>query len=122
MLSIITAVLGVIPVIGTVVSSFLNMKTQMAQINATENVQEAQVSAQIIQETMGDIFVRVCRDIILFGGTVWFSLVTWDTIVAKHWPNFMWHTANYPPSVAYLPYAILVFLLGNIGLNMWNKK
>lgn len=122
MLSFITAILGVVPIIGTIVSSFFNMETQKAQINATENVAEAQVSAQIIATTMGDMFVRVCRDVILFGGTAWFSLVTWDTIVAKHWPTLMWHTANYPPSVSYLPYAVLVFLLGNIGLNMWNRK
>lgn len=122
MLSLITAVLSVIPVVGTVFSSFFNMKTQMAQISATRDVAEAQTSAEIIATTMGDMFVRVCRDIILLGGTTWFTLVIWDTIVAKRYPELMWHTANFPPSVSYLPYAVLVFLLGAIGLNMWNRK
>lgn len=122
MLSLITAIFGAIPIVGTVVSSFFNMKTQMAQINATENVSEAQISAQIIATTMSDVFIRVCRDILIFVPVVWTALVGWDTIMAKPYPKLMWHVANYPPSLQYLPYAVMVFLIGNIGLNMWNRK
>lgn len=132
MLSLITAVLGAVPVIGTIVSSFFNMKTQMANINATRDVSEEQISAQIIAATIGDMFVRICRDIILFFGTVWFALGIWDTIIGARdktghlyhpWAaDWMWHIAEFPPQLAYLPYAVIVFLLGAVGINMWNRK
>jgi hypothetical protein len=47
---------------------------------------------------------------------------SWDTIVAKRWPEWRFLVAEYPPAMDYLPYAVVVFLLGNIGLNMWNKR
>lgn len=122
MLSLITAIFGAIPVVGTIVSSFFNMKTQMAQISATENVSEAQISAQIITATMSDVFIRVCRDILIFFPVVWAALIGWDTIMAVPHPDLMWHVAPYPGALEYLPYAVMVFLLGNIGLNMWNRK
>lgn len=132
LLSLITAVLGAIPVVGTIFSSFFNMKTQMAKINATTSIQEDQIAENNILATMGDVFVRVCRDIILAFGTTWFALGIWDTIIGARdragrlyhpWAaDYMWHIAEFPPQLSYLPYAIIVFLLGAIGINMWNRK
>lgn len=132
MLSFITAILGALPVVGTIVSSFFNMKTQMAKIDATRDVSEEQISSNIILATIGDTFVRICRDVILAFGTTWFALGIWDTIIgardkAGHlyhpWAaDYMWHIAEFPPQLAYLPYAIIVFLLGAVGINMWNRR
>lgn len=109
------------PIIDGIVSIFSKFKdTQLGM--RTAEVQEAQVSAQIIQTNSSNIGLRIIIDMICFPVAAWTMFISWDTIVAKRFPELMWHTANYPTSVSYLPYAVLTFLLGNIGINMWNRK
>jgi hypothetical protein len=85
---------------------------------------ETQASVQIIEATKDDIGLRLMRDIICFPIAVWCFLVSWDTIVAESsWNSWMFHVAGFDKtSVPYLPYAVLTFLLGNIGINMWSRK
>lgn len=106
------------PIIQGVSSIFTGYFSEKVQINATET----NASVAIIQATKDDIGLRLLRDALCLFPVIWMSLVGWDTIVANHWPNLMWHTARYPVTVAYIPYAVMVFLLGNIGLNMWSRK
>lgn len=94
--------------------------TQVEQIKA--DVATAQVSAEIIRTTNDDIALRIMRDGLCLGPVVWCMIGSWDTIVAKRWPEWRFLVAEYPPAMDYLPYAVVVFLLGNIGLNMWNKR
>lgn len=122
--------LGWIPVLGPILQGlfgfagkFLGTKVAIHQTDATRDVEEARVSAQIIHDTNNDITIRLLRDCVLFFPVVWSMLIGWDTIIAKtSWKVYMWHVADYPPDVAYIPYAAMVFLLGNIGINMWNRK
>ena len=121
--------LGWLPVIGPIISGvtsliskYFDTKAAMYATERTADVEESKISAQIIQITNDDIALRVMRDLVCLPVVIWSMFVGWDTIVANHWHWLMWHTANYPVSVGYLPYAVLVFLLGNIGLNMWNRK
>ncbi len=109
------------PIIDGVVSIFTKFKdTQLGM--RTAEVEEAKVSAQIIETNSRSIGLRIMVDMVCLPVVIWTMLVGWDTIVAKHWPDLMFHTANYPASVSYLPYAVLMFLLGNIGINTWNRK
>lgn len=94
--------------------------TQLGMRNA--DVEEAKISAQIIHDTNDDIALRIMRDAAVFPVVVWTMLIGWDTIIVRHWPERMWHIDNYPPSVGYLPYVVLAFLFGNIGLNAWKRK
>lgn len=87
-----------------------------------QEVEEEKVSAQIIATTNDDIALRILRDGLCLGPVVWCMLGSWDTIVAIRYPNWMFHIAPFPESMAYLPYAVVVFLLGNIGLNMWKNR
>lgn len=126
------SVLGWIPVLGPIIQGlfgfagkFLDTKVAITQSNNSRDVSEAQVSAQIISVTNDDICLRLLRDIYCTPACIHLMLVSWDTIIAQTtWVNhsWMWHTATYPASYAWYPTTVAVFLLGNIGLNMWNRK
>jgi len=121
--------LAFLPIIGPIIQGIISIftkvedtKVEVLKTNRSSDVQEAQVSSQIIQTTQDDIGLRLMRDLLCFPTVAWASLIGWDTIVAMRYPDLMFHVEKYPESVAYLPYAVVVFLLGNIGVNMWNRK
>lgn len=122
--------LAFLPIIGPIIQGIVSIfskwqDTKLGTLTVTRNddVEEAKVSAQIIQSTQDDIGLRFMRDLMIFPIVIWTTLVTWDTTVALHYPEWMFHVAGFDKtSVPYLPYAVIVFLLGNIGINMWNRK
>lgn len=125
--------LGWLPIVGPIIQGVVSiftkkMDTDVSKLTITRNsdVEEAKVSAQIIHDTQDSIGLRLMRDIVCFPVVVWVFLVSWDTILAENtWVSheWMWHTAGFDKTSApYLPYAVITFLLGNIGLNMWNRK
>ncbi len=121
--------LGWIPVIGPIVQgivSIFNKKmdtdVQKTTITRTNDLEEAKVSAQIIHDTQDDIGLRLMRDGVCFFPVLWSALIGWDTVIALRWPWLQFHVADYPQNVGYIPYAVMVFLLGNIGLNIWKRK
>lgn len=118
-----------IPLIGPIIQGIVSIFTkkmdtnvQINQTNRTADAQEAQVSAQIIQTTEDDIGLRIMRDAVCFPVVVWSGILGWDTIVAIRYPWLMFHVSDYPANVGYIPYAVLIFLLGNIGFNVWKRK
>ncbi len=118
-----------IPIVGPIIEGIVSifnkkMDTDVQKLTVTRNndTEEAKVSAQIIHDTKDDMGLRISRDLICFPVAVWAALMSWDTIVANHWRSLMWDVPNFPESVQYIPYAVMVFLLGNIGINMWNRK
>lgn len=124
-----SAILGWIPLLGpiiqgasSIVGSIANEKVVQMQTEAQVSIAETTASVQILQAFHDDIALRIMRDAICLPVVVWTCLMGWDTIVAKHWHNLMWHTAGFPITVAYIPYIVLVFLFGNIGLNMWKRS
>ena len=123
------SILSWLPIIGPIIEGFfgfLNKKQDTAlakyQTGVTADTEDAKTSARIIEATRDDIGLRLARDIVCFPVAVWSALIGWDTIIVKKWPWLMWHVADYPTSVGYLPYAVLAFLLGNIGINAWKRR
>lgn len=127
--------LGWLPIIGPIIQGLLNTGASIygkfkdtevgkLQINRTNDLEEAKVSAQIIQTNNSNIVLRLCTDLICFPVSVWTALLVWDTIIAESvYRDYMWHVASFEKTGApYLPYAVITFLLGNIGINMWNRK
>lgn len=119
------AILGWIPLLGPIIQGIGGIyskfkDTQLGMRNA--DVEEAKVSAQIIHDTNDDICLRIMRDAAVLPVVVWSMLIGWDTLIVKHWPAYMWHVDKYPESVGYLPYVVLAFLFGNIGLNAWKRS
>lgn len=109
---------GLFSTASTIYSKFKDTQLGMRQ----QEVAEAQVSAQIIHDTNDNIGLRIMRDALCLGPVSWCLLGSWDTIMAIRYPWLMFHVEKYPDSMAYLPYAVVTFLLGNIGLNMWNRR
>lgn len=131
--------LGFIPLIGPIlqglsgiVSSFTNLAGIKITTASQVAIAETQTSANIIQSTQDDILLRILRDATILPVVVWSMAIGWDTLISGRdhagnlyhtWAaDWIWHVPDYPPSVAYLPYMVLVFLFGNIGLNMWRHK
>lgn len=121
--------LAFLPIIGPIIQGIIGIFTkkmdtdvQKLTINREQDTEEAKVSAQIIQSTGDDLVLRLMRDMVCAPVAVWAMLMGYDTVIANKWPQWMWHVPNFPDSVGYLPYAVLVFLLGNIGINMWSRK
>ena len=113
--------------ISSLVGNFTNLAGVKLQTAAQTTIAETNASAQIIQATNDDILLRILRDAAILPVVVWSSLIGWDTIIGDPKQNiishdYLWHVASYPDSVQYLPYVVLVFLFGNIGLNMFNRK
>lgn len=118
-----------LPLIGPIVEGFfgfLNKRNDNAlekyKTGVSADTEDAKTSASIIEATRDDIGIRFMRDAVCFPVVIWSMLIGWDTIIAKKWPWLMWHVEKYPDSVAYLPYAVLVFLLGNVGINAWKRR
>ena len=121
--------LGFIPLIGPIINGITSIftgiqNTKIARIQAdtTTTVASYQASTAIIQATQDDILLRIIRDAICLPVAVWSMLIGWDTIVALNHPQWMFHISAYPEVVSYLPYAVLIFLLGNVGINAWKQR
>lgn len=120
---------GWIPILGPIFDGIVSIWKGYQQVDITKiktagtvTVEETKASANIIASTKDDICLRFLRDLVIAFPVFWFALIGWDTIWAEHDPSLMWHVANFPTTLAYYPYAVLVFLLGNIGINMWSRR
>ena|SRR5882762_9696795 len=115
---------GLLGPIATMFGKFFDSKVAITQATLSTEVEEAKVSAQVIHDTQDDIALRFMRDLAVFPVVVWSCLIGWDTIWAYYPPMKPWifPIPAYPASVGYLPYVVLVFLFGNIGLNTWKRK
>lgn len=118
-----------LPILGPIIQGIIGIFTkkmdtdvQKLTVSRQNDTEEAKVSAQIIHDTQDDLGIRISRDLICFPVAVWTALMTWDTIIAVHYPDWMWKVPNFPGDVQYIPYAVMVFLLGNIGINMWSRR
>lgn len=126
-----TALTAWIPVIGPIINGITSIysksqDTKVIQIkeDSANRQLEVKTSYSILELFRDDIGLKIARDIIVWPVAIWTALVSWDTIVAESiLSDWMWHVASFDKtSVPYLPYAVLVFLLGNIGINTWNKR
>lgn len=120
-----------LPIIGPIIEGIVSVfnkraDTQVAinKTNRESDVAEAQISKSIIEITNDSLGVRLSRDLIVFPVALWTALLVWDTIIAESFlKGYMWHVASFEKTGApYLPYAVIVFLLGNIGINTWKRK
>lgn len=122
MLSWIPLLGPIIQGVASIFNGFTNMKVVQLQTAAQTTIAETNASAQIIQSTKDDIGLRIMRDMVCFPVVIWSMIIGWDSIMVRHYPQYIFIVEKYPDSVAYLPYAVLIFLLGNIGINTFNRK
>jgi hypothetical protein len=109
-----------IPIIGPIIQGIVSIFSKYQDtvlgkytIDGKVNVEGMKVSEQIIHDTQDDIGVRLTRDIIMFPVAIWTALISYDTIVVHDHPGWIFLTVEkYPPTLEYLPYAVITFLLG----------
>lgn len=118
-----------IPLLGPIIQGLLNTASSMyGKFKDTEvakrqsDTADAQIGAQIIKDTNDDISLRIIRDAALVPPVLWSSIIGWDTIVAKRFPDLMFHVADYPDNVQYIPYGAFAFLFGVLGMNIWKRR
>ncbi len=118
-----------IPVLGPIIQGlttvFIKSKDtelEKTRIDADVHNQDVLASTRILEAFKDDIGLRFMRDLVCFPVVVWSVIIGWDTVVALRFPELKFNVAEYPDSVSYLPYAVLIFLLGNVGINAWRTK
>jgi len=122
--------LAFLPIVGPIIQGVIGIFTkkmdtdvEKTRITRSSDVEEAKVSAEIIKTTQDDVALRFMRDVYCFPAVVQVALTGWDTMIAENsWNVYMWHVAKFPPSLEWYPYSVAVFLLGNIGINMWSRR
>lgn len=121
--------LGFIPLIGPIINGITSIFTGISNTQITklqtasaDHIADVQSSTTIIQATEDDILLRIIRDMVCLPVAVWSMIIGWDTIMVHELPNWVFTVEKYPDSVAYLPYAVLTFLLGNVAINAWKNK
>src|SRR6185436_16922477 len=97
MLSIFTAIAGVLPVIGPIVqgiggivSTVINGKVQIAQTEAGVTTAGLQSTNQLVMAMASDAAVKFCRDIIMFPGSIYCGTIIWDRWVEMKYPALVW--------------------------------
>lgn len=94
--------------------------TQVEQIKADTTV--AVASAEMVESNNHYLSIRILTDAALLMPVVWSFLIGWDTVVSKRFPDLMFHVADYPKNVQYIPYGAFAFLFGVLGMNIWKNK
>ena len=113
------------PIIQGLTTVFIKSKDtelEKTRIDADVHNQDVLASTRILEAFKDDIGLRFMRDLVCFPVVVWSVIIGWDTVVALRFPELKFNVAEYPDSVSYLPYAVLIFLLGNVGINAWRTK
>lgn len=118
-----------IPLLGPILQGLFNTASSMygkfkdtEVAKRTADTADAQVGAQIIESNMQYLSIRIMTDAALLMPVAWSFLIGWDTIVARRYPEWMFHVADYPPTVQYIPYGAFAFLFGALGMNIWKRR
>src|SRR5690242_20191274 len=81
--------------------------------NATEILKtETDASARIIEAGKDDWGIRLARDFIIWPWAAWSGAIGWDYLIYRSHPTWIINPiAEVTPAIAYMPYAVIVFLL-----------
>lgn len=120
--------LGWIPVIGPIIEgivSIFNKKmdtdVQQAKIKSETDIAVYQTTNDLTRAFVNDIGVRVCRDIIMFPGSIYCGTIIWDRFMDIRHPDWVWGVLPLQGAMEYLPYALLTFFFGSAYLS-WSRK
>lgn len=120
---------GWIPIIGPIIDGIVSIWKGHQDLEAIKyktdgsvDIEGVRASTSIISATKDDIGVRFARDLLMYPTIVWVDLIVWDKIMAIHYPDLVYGVALLPEAIAYMPFAVVTFLLGNVGLNIWKRR
>lgn len=122
--------LGWIPIVGPIIDGLVSIfnKKQDAdvekhKVDGAVRETELKTSQEILSIFKDDVGVRFSRDLVIVPTSTYCALTVWDYMVVLKYPELVWGVKAIPveSGLAWLPYAVLVFLLGNTYLNRTNK-
>lgn len=120
---------GWIPIIGPIIDGVVHIfgkwqDTQLGKyrVDGTVDVEAMKTSASIIESTKDSVGVRLARDALIWPVIIWVDLIVWVTLMKTIHPSWYFTVNALPPSIEYLPYAVITFLLGAVGLTVWGRK
>lgn len=128
MLAIFASIASIIPILGPIFDGIVSIYKQKTNTEVTKikmeddlTVQAMQSSNQLVSLFASDIMVRVCRDIIMFPGSIYCGIIIWDRFMAIRHPDLVWGVLPLQGAMEYLPYALLTFFFGSAFL-YWKRK
>lgn len=128
MLALLGGLASFIPIVGPIIDGLVSVYKQKTNTEVTKiklsndlTVQAMQSSNQLVSLFASDVMVRVCRDIIMFPGSIYCGTIIWDRFMDIRHPELVWGVLPLQGAMEYLPYALLTFFFGSAFL-YWNKK
>ena len=106
------ALLGFLPVIGTIVSGvtgYLSTRNEMKMTKDKNDLEEVKLR---IENQRKDVRLQLQQDMIVFPVSAWMMLYGWDKIVAVKYPDLVWGVAPFGEYalMASLPVIVLAYL------------
>lgn len=83
--------------------------TKRIGTETTADVSVIQARAQVAIAMKDDIGTRLCKDLVMFFGSLHTGFLFWDHIFAAH-PSFVFGVTEMGPTLQYIPYAIIAYL------------
>lgn len=124
-----TGLLSLIPIIGPVIDGIVavvkgrqDTSVKVAQIDADTTKVAMEASNDLTKAFIADVGVRVCRDIIMFPGSIYCATIIWDRFMDIRHPELVWGVLPLQGAMEYLPYALLTFFFGSAFLYYQRRK
>lgn len=128
MLALLGSVASFIPIVGPIIDGVVGIykqktNTQVAnkKLDNEFDTQAMHESNQLVSLFVSDVMVKVCRDIIMFPGSIYCGTIIWDRYMAIRHPELVWGVLPLQGAMEYLPYALLTFFFGSAFL-YWKRK
>lgn len=128
MLALLSTAASFIPIVGPIIDGIVAVYKQKTDTEVTKikmdndlTVQGMQASNQIVAMFVNDAMVRVCRDIIMFPGSIYCGTIIWDRFMDIRHPEWVWGVLPLQGAMEYLPFALLTFFFGSAYL-FWKRR
>lgn len=115
---------GWIPIIGPIIDGIVTIFTKKFDLDAVKyktdgevDIEKVKAQTHIVEAFKDQIDIRFARDILIYPPIIWTGLIVYAKIIERHYPEWVWAVNPLPESIAWLPYAVMVFLLGNAWIN-----
>lgn len=128
LLALLSSVATFIPIVGPIIEGVTTIykqktdtKVALVKEDNALTVQEMSSANQVTSMFVSDVAVRICRDIIMFPGSIFCGTIIWDRWIELRYPDLVWGVKPLMGSMEYLPHILLLFFFGSAAL-YWMKK
>lgn len=119
--------LGWLPIIGPVIEGIVavvrgrqDTSVKNKQIDADVHTTSLKTANELTLGFKDDLGVRICRDMIMFPGSIYCGTIIWDRFMDINHPEWVWGVKGLEGAMEYLPFALLTFFFGSAYL-AWRR-